>query len=366
MSAPMLAPSFYNHAPEPSHTMEQYADQILPAIAEHTQENACFISLDSHQPTAPIWIPPAQQIYLDDEKVEPPADKVGARRTPPRNVIPAPKRSTVAGQRAQQKKLTRPFRSPVMHAPVRLAPKPSAGPSGSFVSTNTVVLNEVTVATSTARIVERSGNAIASVSSKALDTKIKHRTTRAASQFKSPLTMTSAASADEAALVRLTPTIQSLERKLQLLRRALKVREDLQEVIIDGLVKKWTEAGREVAWEVWDNVKDNATSEGDKGSLMKGKKRGIEESWGWDESGDPKKPKEEQTWGWDAVPVSDRGGDEMEPEKRGETVAESGEREEEAEEEDVPHATVGTMLIQLGIAPETLGWDEEEGTFVDK
>jgi hypothetical protein len=146
----------------------------------------------------------------------------------------------------------------------------------------------------------------------------------------------------------------------------LKVREDLQEVILNGLVKKWTEAGREVAWEVWDNVKDNATSEGDKGSLMKGKKRAIEESWGWDESGNSKKPKEDRNWGWDAVPVSDRGGDETEPEKGGETIAELREREEEADEEDVPHATVGTMLIQLGIAPETLGWDEEEGTFVDK
>jgi len=356
----MLAPDFYNSVREPSHTMEYYAHERLQATAEHTQANAGFISPASPQPTAPIWIPPAEQSYLDDEKVEPRADKAEARRIAPRNVIPAPKRSTVAGQRAQQKKLTRPFRTPVMHAPVRLAPKPSAGPSASM---STVVLNEVTAAASTAKIVEGSGNVVASASSQNLDTKIKHRTMRAASQFKSPLTLTSAASADEAVLIRLTPTIQSLERKLQLLRRALKVREDLQEVILDRLVKKWTEAGREVAWEVWDNVKDNTTSEGDKGSLMKGKKRAVEDSWGWDESGDSKKLKEDRNWGWDAVPVSNRGGDEREPEG-GETIAES--REEEADEENVPHATVGTMLMQLGIAPETLGWDEEEGTFLDK
>ena len=337
--------------------MEQHVHQRLQATANHTQENAYFISLGSPKPTAPIWIPPAQQSYLDNEKVEPPANKAEPRRTAPKNVIPAPKRSTAAGQRAQQKKLTKPFRSPVMHVPVRLAPKPSSGLSTSFVSTNTVVLDEVTAAPTTAKVAS---------SSQTLDTKIKHRTTRAASQFKSPLTMTSSTSADEAALVRLTPTIQSLERKLQLLRRALKVREDLQEVILNGLVKKWTEAGREVAWEVWDNVKDNATFEGDKGSLMKGKKRVIEESWGWNESGNSKKPKEDQNWGWDAVPVSDRGGDETEREKGGETIADLREREEEADKEDVPHATVGTMLIQLGIAPETLGWDEEEGTFVDK
>ncbi|KIM45844.1 hypothetical protein M413DRAFT_23662 [Hebeloma cylindrosporum] len=361
VSASMLAPNFYNHVPEPSHNMEQYARERLQfqTIAEYPQENACFIPLPSPQPTTSIWIPPAQQTDIDNDKIEPLADKAQAHRTAPRTVIPAPKRSTVAGQRAQQKKLTRPFRSPVMQ---RLAPKPSAGPSTSFMSSDTVVLNEVTAVPPTAKIVEESGNAVAPASSHTLDTNIKHRTTRAASQFKSPLTTTSTASADEAALVRLTPTIQSLERKLQLLRRALKVRENLQEVVLGGLVKKWTEAGREVAWEVWDNVKDNASSEG-RGNLMKGKKRAIEESWGWDESGGSKKPKEDRNWGWDVVPVSDRG---TESEQVGETVVGSLEREEEADEEDVPHATVGTMLIQLGIAPQTLGWDEEEGTFVDK
>jgi hypothetical protein len=184
---------------------------------------------------------------------------------------------------------------------------------------------------------------------------------RAASQFKSPLTTTSAANADEVSLVRLTPTIQSLERKLQLLRRALKVREGLQEEALERLVKKWSEAGREVAWEVWDNVKNNADS-GEE-NLIKRKKRPIEESWGWDEGGDPKKSTVERNWGWDTV--SDRVGDEPESGRGEETIAESQEHEE-ADEEDVARATLGTMLMQLGILPETLGWDEEEGTFVDR
>jgi hypothetical protein len=144
--------------------------------------------------------------------------------------------------------------------------------------------------------------------------------------------------------VRLTPTIQALERKLQILKRAVKVREDVQEEVLEGLVKKWTEAGREVAWEVWNLVKDNASSDGDR------KKRTFKGSWGWESPGDAKKPRSEEmerNWGWDVVPIS-------------------GRSEEEEEEEEAPKDTLGTMLWQLGVAADTLGWDEEEGTFIDR
>lgn len=283
------------------------------------------------------------------------------------NVVPRPRRPTHAGQRQQQKKLSKPFRSPVLQAPVRLAPKPPALqiPTPLVTATKTVDHRKASVATSSPTKGQDS-NAVASSSSQTLDANVKHRTQRASSQFKSPLPITSTP-LDEATLVRLTPTIQSLERKLQLLRRALKVREDVQEEVLEGLVKKWSDAGREAAWEVWDVVKDNANpEEGQGGSQSKGKKRSMEENWGWEESADQKKPRveDERNWGWDVVPVSENEGGDVLPEEQDTSVAEQQEAEEG--EEGAPQPSLGTMLIQLGIAPDTLGWDEDEGNFVDK
>jgi hypothetical protein len=203
------------------------------------------------------------------------------------------------------------------------------------------------------------------------DAKRKYRTPRAASQFKSPLSAAAASSSTIGSAVRLTPNIQALERRLQILKRAVKVRKDGEEEVLHGLVKKWREAGREVAWEVWGLVKDRgmgeggSTGRGDEWGKGKGGKRGFEDGWGWSERGDQKKLKveeRERNWGWDVEP--NRGGEAGEY-AMGEDC-EMGEIQEEAEEEEEERreGTLGTMLKQLGIDPETLGWNEEEGTFV--
>jgi len=159
----------------------------------------------------------------------------------------------------------------------------------------------------------------------------KVRTKRAAAPFKSPLSTSSAGSSGAISSVRLTPTIQALERKVQLLKRAVKVKKDGEEEVLEKLVKKWMEAGREVAYELWGLVKD--MGEGEPRNEMKGN-RGFE-GWGWQSEND-------QKW--------------MNDEKKGkERCCE--------DEEERPTDTLGTMLKQLGIAPETLGWDEEEGQF---
>ena len=246
------------------------------------------------------------------------------------NGIPHPKRPTIAAHRLQQKKLAKPFRSPVLPQVPKLESKPKA-------SANDLRADAVL---STRK--EGDSQEHVSSSSVTLDTKIKYRTTRAATQFKSPLSASNAL--DNNSLVRLTPTIQALERKLQILKRAVKVREDVQEEVLEGLVRKWTEAGREVAWEVWNLVKDNANSDGNSQSS---KKRAFKGSWGWESPGDAKKPRGEEmerNWGWDVVPISSRS----------------------EEEEDASKDTLGTMLRQLGVAADTLGWDDEEGSFIDR
>ncbi len=115
--------------------------------------------------------------------------------------------------------------------------------------------------------------------------KLKDRTAKAAAQFKPPLVVPSSGEA----LARPTPTIQVLERKVQLLKRAVKVRENSEEEILMGLIEKWTETGREVAWEVWNIVKGN-TDTYDQGM---GRKRNYNDSWGWQDAGESKKPKGE-------------------------------------------------------------------------
>ncbi|KAJ7507515.1 hypothetical protein B0H11DRAFT_2218358 [Mycena galericulata] len=242
---------------------------------------------------------------------------------------PNPKRPTLASQKLQRKTLTKPFRSPAMKAPKALESAPPPLPKKEAMS-----LEQPTID---------------------YDLKKKHRTQRAAGQFKSPLSLDVSASLPSS--VRQTPTIQTLERKVQVLRRAVKIKKEGEEQTLEGLVKKWTEAGREVAWEVWGLVKDNESGGGDDWGKDSGTgKRRFEDSWGWNEDSGSKRIKVEETernWGWDVSPTTDR--DDHPAEQRIESTV----------DEDKPKETMGTMLMRLGIAPATLGWNNEEGEFVD-
>ena len=271
----------------------------------------------------------------DQRKLD--SNDVDAHRLKSTSGIPHPKRPTIAAHRLQQKKLAKPFRSPVLPQAPKLESKPKA------------TVSDLRAGTVLSTPKEGDSQEHVPSSSVTLDSKIKYRTPRAATQFKSPLSASNAS--DGSSLVRLTPTIQALERKLQILKRAVKVREDVQEEVLEGLVKKWTEAGREVAWEVWNLVKDNAGSDGGRVNSQSSKKRTFKGSWGWESPDDAKKPKGEEmerNWGWDVVPISSRS------------------EEEEEGENDGPKHTLGTMLRQLGVSAETLGWDDEEGSFIDR
>ncbi|KAJ7117363.1 hypothetical protein C8R43DRAFT_1112755 [Mycena crocata] len=247
---------------------------------------------------------------------------------------PNPKRPTLAAQKLQRKTLAKPFRSPAMKT--LKAPEPVMPPPP-----------KKELATSLHSINDS-------------EKKKKHRTQRAAGQFKSPLSL--AASSSIPSSVRQTPTIQALERRVQVLKRAVKIRKDGEEQTLDALVKKWTEAGREVAWEVWGLVKDNETGSGDSWGkeaqdAQSGKRR-FEDSWGWGADSGSKRMKVEETagnWGWDTSPAVDN--DDHSAEQRVESIEEA---------EDKPRDTLGTMLMRLGIAPSTLGWDDEAGEFVDE
>jgi len=150
---------------------------------------------------------------------------------------------------------------------------------------------------------------------------------KAAAQFKSPLAMSSEAVLRTGILP--TRTIQTLERKLTVLRRAVKIRKDSDEVKLRTLAEKWVEAGREIAYELWDIVKDIDHGKDD---FHVSQKNG-EVGWGWV---DMKETSEERP-----EPMLDM------------------------EDQVKPEETLGLMLKRLGIAPATFGWNEEEEEFVD-
>ncbi|KAG6855082.1 hypothetical protein C0991_006011 [Blastosporella zonata] len=264
--------------------------------------------------------------------------------------LPNPKRSTLASQKLQHKKLTTPFRSPAM--------TPKIASSQNSVALQALVPKDSIAHLSTPLALEQP--TISTEPTLALsDTKRKHRTQRASAPFKSPLSNDASAKLSS---VRMTPSIQALERQVQLLRRAIKVRDNGEAEILLELVKKWTEAGRDVAWEVWELVKDKASEEAQgwgKPNTHRSGTVGFEDSWGWSD----KKTKDldsERNWGWDVEPgrSTTEEADAAEP-----IVAETDMGN--IDDSERQHDTLGTMLMQLGIVPGTLGWNEEEGQFQD-
>ncbi|KAF8558780.1 hypothetical protein OG21DRAFT_981170 [Imleria badia] len=235
---------------------------------------------------------------------------------------PAPKRATVASQNHQFKKLATPFRLPLKLPVVTdgLPPTMSA-------------------------TLETSHDKINPKGSTKPSQRKASKTMRPVTQFKSPL-VNGVLPADSRT-IRLTPALQALERKLQLLKRAIKVKEDNEEEVLGRLAGKWIEAGREAAYGVWDATKDA----GD----FSGKATFIRKSQGW-ESNDRNTP-----WGWDTKP-----GDASEESRDlypSEASCTTGPVPEE--DDDVGSNTLGTMLRQLGIAPEIFGWDDGTETFSD-
>ncbi|KAK0467961.1 uncharacterized protein EV420DRAFT_437245 [Desarmillaria tabescens] len=291
---------------------------------------------------------PTQETHvLDDIAPAPQLPEAPSHVKSHATLAPGPKRPTVMSHLQQRKKFSTPFRSPLIKkendhpvSPLPAVTKPS------FSAVKTIVRSEV-------KSVEHVLN----------DPKKKHRTVRAAAQFKSPLS--AAASSNVIPSVRMTPTIQSLERQVQILRRAVKVKKDGEEELLESLAKRWTEAAREVAWELWDLVKDNGTNEaGGWGNTWDRPKtkRGFEDSWGWEDKGDQKRLKTENSWGWDEPQKKE--GEEDEDQMQGvESHGEDGDTG--GEEEGKPENTVGLMLRQFGIAPDTLGWNEEDGMFAE-
>jgi hypothetical protein len=152
-----------------------------------------------------------------------------------------------------------------------------------------------------------------------------------------------------------TPQSQSLQQRLQLLRRAMKIKESGEDEKLEELTRKWKDVAKQVAWELWDIVKDGNVEESPDtyrrglsgpggfgyGAGSDGRIDGMDKNWGWDDPEEESKRRQEKD------------------------KQEGKDAEEEGEETKTEQRTMGVMLRQLGIANETLGWDEQNEDFLD-
>src|SRR5216683_3256917 len=237
--------------------------------------------------------------------------------SPLRNA-PAPRRVTLASQKLSRRKLAAPFRSPLHIKPTSTQP-PSP--------TSEEVMQDRTVREPRAKYKAMPDSAQEAPPMAQTNIKSLIRSSRAAAQFRSPLGK--APMHASRPIVLPNQAIMNLERRVAILKRAVKIKRDGDEGHLKRLAKKWRDAGREAAYELWSIVRDLSTE----GSEIRG--NGNNTGWGWGER-------------------NERG-----------TFREDGEGMEEGGDAERQENTLGVMLRKLGIAPETLGWNDEEETFVD-
>jgi len=229
----------------------------------------------------------------------------------PLRAAPAPTRATLAFEKLTRKKLVTPFRPPLL---IKRPSTQPATPTALGQVPRKRIAGEPRAKKKIVPTAQEAPTPLKIVKSLV-------PSSRAARQFKSPLS--NALEGKSRPVVLPSQAIKNLENKIATLKRAIKIKCDGDEGHLEHLAKKWRDAGREAAYELWGIVRD-LSPEG-------GEIRGNDKGWGWDDQGERN------------------------------TIREGGLDEEEAKQ----GATLGVMLRNLGIAPETLGWNDEEEAFVD-
>lgn len=152
-------------------------------------------------------------------------------------------------------------------------------------------------------------------------------------------------------------TIQTLERRLTLLERAIKIRSEHEgEESLEDLTRKWKEVARDVSWELWAIVKQNH-EDGVGGIVNAGEECGL---FTKPSDGNGFGGRFRSEWGWD-----DKGRGESSSDWNTECGKEERPQDGDVEKDEEPEngLTMSVMLRQLGIAESTLGWEEAEGDF---
>jgi hypothetical protein len=133
----------------------------------------------------------------------------------------------------------------------------------------------------------------------------------------------------------------------------MKIKESGEDEKLETLVGKWRGVAKEVAWELWEVVKEGNFGEGIDCRVSAG--LGAGGGFGPFGSGNGE-DSQQKDWGWAAGSEEDA------------TEGPNKGKAKEDEDDDGPRVeerSMGAMLRQLGIAQETLAWDEEEGDFIE-
>jgi hypothetical protein len=237
----------------------------------------------------------------------------------PQKTPHTPSRSSISYQ-VEHSKLSLPFRSPLFSRPIRspnVVPQTNTvmaadtadnggerGPTFPLCQSNAPIttpkLQEVSrlIAASPLSSRQRGGT---SQNTKAASRPFK-------SPFKSPLSSLSSSTTKSLS----SPNIQSMERRLQLLKRAVKIKAGEEEEKLEQLITKWRSVGREVSWEIWSVVRNQGQDNG-WGVEAPEQRPGLgshERSWGWDNTdGDKKEGGFESNWGYAIIDENGSGED---------------------------------------------------------
>lgn len=262
--------------------------------------------------------------------------------------FPNTRKLTPASQKKQHRLLTKPFRSPILSND-----SPLLSGHGAYDRQSLERKNETSSeAYITAPVKDTPSVADSSA--------FKDYTKKAAKQFKSPFTQaeikrptpSSTATGPTESSMYPSLSIQALQGKVQKLKQAIKIKQDRNAEEDDHLavlISKWRAAGREIAWEVWDTVKDAEHGDMGIGNPFKG-------GWNHDDALDSRAKRERDGWSFE--------GERDVKKMRVSEEACDAEMQVGDDNQAVPQHTLGTMLRFMAIAPETLGWDEGEGDFV--
>jgi len=243
--------------------------------------------------------------------------------------------------------------------------------------------------------------------------------------FRSPLTISHSSDSKSTLSSIDRRKIQFLEKKLTTLRQARKYRLDGSTSHLQGLAQKWKAAAREAAQELWTlaqsgfsngGTEDHGTAttshdddswkswgygngkDDDVLSVLKGGSKGgaFRDNWGWDDAEVTLVEGHEHddflSGSWEPPSPATLGSQLAKPRRRASDKAKNFPDEsdhlshsrsapdaqlvgngrpdvdsEDGGESDVRagECNIGTMLVQLGIAKETLGWNDAEEEFVD-
>lgn len=220
-------------------------------------------------------------------------------------------RDVAASRAKSMKKLATPFRSPLVaqpaNAPGPRTPTPSK-PGPAFKRPAAVTVSRLVRETSDAAVT---------------------------SPFRPPV---SKAAASQPTIL----TVQNLERRLQTLKRAIKIKKDGGDAALEALAVKWRDAARTASWDLYELVREGAGTEAPS-------QGGRDSNWGWGDD-DRKHFGSDGAWGSDPAVAGEH---------------EDAEPDEPEGTPEKPDPSVGTMLAELGIAPALLGWKEDEGDFLD-